>query len=327
VPALFEGAFTEDIEVRLKPKIFPRFSSRAQRDHLCMGPGMTHLTQSIITTLVTAAALSWTGSSPAADPIAPTAPATSIPPAVAPAASIPLAKTWISLFNGTSLDGWTIKIAKRPLGENYARTFRIEEGILKVSYEDYPAFDQQFGHLFTNIAYSRYILRLEYRFVGQMMPDAPKYVNLNSGVMLHAQSPQSMRMDQGFPASLEMQFLADEGKGARSTGNLCSPGTHVEMSGKLITKHIVTSSAPTIPAGEWVKAEVEVRGHDEIIHRINGVEVLRYQHPQLDPKNDNAPATDLLQAGSPLHLSYGHIALQAEGQPVWFRNIELMPLE
>jgi hypothetical protein len=94
-----------------------------------------------------------------------------------------------------------------------------------------------------------------------------------------------------------------------------------------VTKHIVTSSAPTLPTETWVKAEVEVRGHDEIIHRVNGVEVLRYQHPQLDPRNDNAPATDQLEAGGNRLLGFGHIALQAEGQPVWFRNIELLPLE
>jgi len=234
---------------------------------------------------------------------------------------------WVSLFNGKDLTGWTIKIAKRPLGENFANTFRVEEGILKVSYDGYDKFDEQFGHLFTNLAYSHYILRLEYRFTGTMIPDAPKYVNLNSGVMLHAQPPQSMRFDQGFPASLEMQFLADEGKGARSTANLCTPGTHVEMGGQLITKHIVKSSAPTFPAEQWVRAEVEVRGNDEIIHRINGVEVLRYQHPQLDPTNNNAPATDQIEAGGNVMLSYGHIALQAEGQPVWFRKIELMSLE
>lgn len=234
---------------------------------------------------------------------------------------------WIPLFNGKDLSGWTVKIAKRPLGENYANTFRVEDGILKVSYADYDRFDEQFGHLFTHLAYSHYILRLEYRFTGSMMPDAPKYVNLNSGVMLHAQPPQSMRYDQGFPASLEMQFLADEGKGKRSTGNLCTPGTHVVMGGKLITQHIVQSSAPALPAGQWVRAEVEVHGHDEIIHRINGVEVLRYQNPQLDPTNNNAPATDQIEAGGPVKLSYGHIALQAEGQPVWFRNIELRSLE
>jgi hypothetical protein len=234
---------------------------------------------------------------------------------------------WASLFNGKDLTGWTPKIAKRPLGENFANTFRVEDGILKVSYDGYDKFDEQFGHLFTNLAYSHYILRLEYRFTGKMIADAPKYVNLNSGVMLHAQPPQSMKFDQGFPASLEMQFLADEGKGERSTANLCTPGTHVEIGGQLVTKHIVKSSAPTFPAEEWVRAEVEVRGNDEIIHRINGVEVLRYQRPQLDPTNNNAPATDQIELGGNLMLSYGHIALQAEGQPVWFQKIELMSLE
>lgn len=234
---------------------------------------------------------------------------------------------WVPLFNGQDLQGWTVKIAKHPLGVNFANTFRVEDGILKVSYDGYEKFDQQYGHLFTNLAYSRYILRLEYRFTGTMMADAPKYVNLNSGVMLHAQPPQSMRFDQGFPASLEMQFLADEGKGPRSTGNLCSPGTHVEMDGGLITKHIVKSSAPTFSAEEWVRMEVEVRGHEEIIHRVNGVEVLRYQHPQLDPACTIAPASDITAAGGPLRLRSGHIALQAEGQPVWFRKIELKPLE
>ena len=106
---------------------------------------------------------------------------------------------WLPLFNGKDLSGWTVKIAKRPLGENYANTFHVEDGMIKVSYDGYPKFDQQYGHLFTNLAYSRYVLRMEYRFFGKMMPDAPKYVNLNSGVMIHAQPPQSMRLDQGFP--------------------------------------------------------------------------------------------------------------------------------
>ncbi len=234
---------------------------------------------------------------------------------------------WIPLFNGKDLTGWTIKIAKHPLGENFADTFQIEDGILKVSYDGYDKFDQQYGHLFTNLAYSHYILRMEYRFTGKMMPDAPKYVNLNSGVMIHAQPPQSMRFDQGFPSSLEMQFLADEGKGPRSTGNLCTPGTHVEMDVQLFTQHIAKSSAPTFPAEEWVRAEVEVHGNDEIIHRINGVEVLRYQRPQLDPACKIAPASDITDAGGDVMLGYGHIALQAEGQPVWFRKIELMSLE
>ena len=234
---------------------------------------------------------------------------------------------WVPLFNGKNLDGWTPKIAGHPLGENFADTFRVKDGMIQASYDGYQKFDSQFGHLFTNIAYSHYILRLEYRFTGKMMADAPNYVNLNSGVMIHAQTPQSMGMKQGFPCSLEVQFLADEGKGRRATGNVCTPGTNLEMNGKLVTQHIVESSAPTFRPEEWVKVVVEVHGSDEVIHRINGVEVLRYQNPQLDPRGEIAPADDLLAAGAGLLLGYGHIALQAEGQPVWFRNIELKSLE
>lgn len=234
---------------------------------------------------------------------------------------------WIPLFNGKDLSGWTPKIAKHPLGVNFQDTFRVEDGILKVSYAGYEKFDGQFGHLFSDISYSRYILRMEYRFEGAKMDDAPTWVNLNSGVMLHSQPPQSMAVEQDFPVSLEFQFLADEGKGKRSTGNLCTPGTNVVKDGTLVTRHIIESSAPTFAPGDWVKAEVEVNGADEVIHRINGVEVLRYQKPQLDPRGELAPSQPLLEKGAPKALGYGHFALQAEGQPVWFRNIELKSLE
>jgi hypothetical protein len=234
---------------------------------------------------------------------------------------------WVSLFNGKDLSGWTPKIAGHPLGENAHETFRVEDGILKVSYAGYEKFGTQFGHLYSNLAYSRYILRMEYRFEGAMMADAPGYVNLNSGVMYHSQPPQSMTLDQGFPVSMEFQFLADEGRGKRPTGNVCTPGTHLEIDGKKVEQHIVESSAPTFPPGEWVKIELEVRGNDEVIHRVNGVEVLRYQKPQLDPGCGIVPAEPLVKAGAPLMLSSGHIALQAEGQGVWFRKIELKPLE
>lgn len=236
-------------------------------------------------------------------------------------------RPWVTLFNGKCLDGWLPKITGHPLGENFANTFRVEDGMIKVSYDGYDKFAEQYGHLFTNIAYSHYIFRLEYRFFGKVMADAPSYTNLNSGVMIQAQTPQSMGLDQKFPASMEFQLLAGDGKGPRQTANVCTPGTNLEMGGKLLTQHIVKSTAPTFPADEWVRMEVEVHGSEEVIHRINGVEVLRYQRPQLDPRNEHAPATDLLDLGANKILSFGHIALQAEGQPVWFRNIELKSLE
>jgi len=81
--------------------------------------------------------------------------------AIARVADAPAARPWIPLFNGKNLDGWTVKITGYPLGVNYADTFCVEDGIIKVAYDKYPKFDKQFGHLYSNVAYSRYLLRLE----------------------------------------------------------------------------------------------------------------------------------------------------------------------
>jgi len=232
---------------------------------------------------------------------------------------------WHPLFNGRNLDGWTVKIAKHPLGENYADTFRVEDGMLKVSYDKYGKFDGQFGHLYSNVPYSHYVLRLEYRFTGTAVADSPSWAKLNSGVMIHSQSPLSIGLDQEWPASMEFQFLATGSTAGKQTGNVCTPGTNLEFNGKLTTQHIIDSTGKFYPLDEWVAAEIEVHGNDLVIHRINGKEVLRYSHPQLDPAEATARA--LLAAGEPLQLSFGYIALQAESQPIWFRNIEIRSLE
>ena len=197
--------------------------------------------------------------------------------------------------------------------------------MIKVSYDRYGKFDMQFGHLYTNQRYSHYILRLEYKFTGAAIADSPPWAKLNSGVMIHSQSPMSMGLNQPWPASMEFQFLSVGATAGRQTGNVCTPGTNLEMKGKLLTDHIIDSTSKLFPVDEWVAVEVEVHGNTEVIHRVNGVEVLRYQHPQLDPKEDSAKA--LLAAGAPLQLSFGHIALQAESQPVWFRNIRIRQLD
>lgn len=248
-----------------------------------------------------------------------------LPAPFVPAADAAPAGKWVRLFNGRNLEGWTVKIAQHPLGDNFADTFRVEDGIIKVSYDKYARFDQQFGHLYTNAAYSRYVLRLEYLLTGRVMADAPEWAGFNSGVMIHSQSPMSMTLGQLFPVSLEGQFLAAGTKAGRQTGNVCTPGTDIEVKGALTKAHIVESSSRLYPLDEWVTFEAEVHGHDEIIYRVNGREVLRYRHPQLDPTDPDAQR--LLDAGASLRVEYGHIALQAEGHPVWFRNIMLMPLD
>ncbi|HET7924008.1 MAG TPA: substrate-binding domain-containing protein, partial [Rhodanobacteraceae bacterium] len=108
------------------------------------------------------------------------------------------AADWRQLFNGRDLTGWTPKIRKHALGENFANTFRVRDGMLEVGYEGYGTFAEQFGHLFYSEPFSRYRLRIEYRFLGAQALDAPAWAARNSGVMVHSQAPGTMLRDQDF---------------------------------------------------------------------------------------------------------------------------------
>lgn len=232
--------------------------------------------------------------------------------------------TWERIFNGENLDGWTPKFSGSPLGENYRNTFRVDDGKLVVSYEEYESFNGEFGHLFYKDRLSHYKLRLEYRFIGEQVPNGPEWAIRNNGVMLHSQDPLTMRIEQAFPVSIETQFLGGLGVGERPTGNMCSPGSHVVINGALVTDHIVNSSSPTFHGDQWVKAELEVRGSESIKHYINGDEVLSLTLPEFDAGDPDAKK--FITVDNKL-MRNGFIALQAESHPTEFRNIELMLLD
>ncbi len=238
----------------------------------------------------------------------------------------PSAGKWIPLFDGKSLEGWTPKIKGYPAGENYADTFRVEDGVLKVSYDKYEKFDSKFGHLFYKTKYGKYRLRVEYRFVGQQCAGGPGWANRNSGVMVHGQTPESMRQDQDFPVSIEVQFLGGDGKKPRTTANVCSPGTHIVMHGKLVTQHCNNSKSKTYTDGEWVTVEVEAHGDGAIKHYVNGELVLEYEKPQYDPGDGDAKKLIEANGGEKL-IKEGTISLQSESHPIEFRKVEIMPLE
>lgn len=66
---------------------------------------------------------------------------------------------WISLFTGENLDKWDIKITGHEVGENYNNTFRVEDSMIRVSYDDYDNFNGSFGHLYSKKPYSYYKLK------------------------------------------------------------------------------------------------------------------------------------------------------------------------
>ena len=68
------------------------------------------------------------------------------------------------LFNGKDLSNWIPKFTGYELGVNYRDTFQAEDGVFKVSYDNWPDFDGEFGHIFYDESFSHYRLLVEYRF-------------------------------------------------------------------------------------------------------------------------------------------------------------------
>lgn len=232
-------------------------------------------------------------------------------------------KQWKPLFNGKNLEGWIPKINGYELNNNYKNTFQVENGVIKVSYDNYDNFTDQFGHLFYKTPFSNYKLRLKYRFVGEQATGGKSWAAKNSGIMIHCQSPETMLLKQAFPISLEVQLLGGVKKDElRPSGSLCTPGTHVVMEGNQITEHCITANCKTYYGEEWITAEVIVN-KDSIKHYIDGKLVMSYSKPTIGGEFLDATSKEVqVKDGEP--LTSGYISLQSESHPIEFKNIEII---
>lgn len=246
---------------------------------------------------------------------------------------------WISLFNGKDLSAWDIKIADRPLNDNYLNTFQVEDGMLRIVYDQYENFDDKYGHMYYKKPFSYYKLRFDYRFVGDQTPGGEAWNVRNSGIMVHSQSAASNTFEQHFPVSIEVQLLGGlSDDKVRTTANLCSPGTAVERFGVIDYSHCINSTSKTYHGDQWVNVEVVVMGEEYIAHLIDNDTVLRYEHPQIggafiskalkgqDWESMGVSNKEKWIAMEGERLSEGYIAVQAESHPIDFKNIELLDL-
>ena len=133
--------------------------------------------------------------------------------------------------------------------------------------------------------------------------------------MFHAQSPESILVEQDFPISLEAQFLGGNGIDERPTANLCTPGTHVHMERELVEQHCITAAAPTV---------LLVLGDSLIVHIMDGDTVLEYSRPVIGGGVVDGFDETVKEDGRP--LTGGYIALQSESHPVQFRQVLLRRL-
>jgi hypothetical protein len=232
---------------------------------------------------------------------------------------------WQQLFNGKDLDDWIVKINGHQLHDNFKNTFRVEKGILKVSYDGYENFENRFGLLTYKTPFSNYKFRLQYRFIGLQTKGGEAWATKNSGVMIHSQSPESMLLHQAFPLSLEVQLLGGITPNTpRPTGNLCTPATNVSINDIVFTDHCINANSKTYYGEEWVALEIIVT-KENITHKINGKTVISYSNPTIGGQFLKATSKEIqLKDGQP--LTGGYISLQSESHPIEFKNIELLEL-
>jgi hypothetical protein len=196
---------------------------------------------------------------------------------------------------------------------------------MQVRYDGYEDFDQQYGHIYYNKPFSHYLLKVEYRFVGEQATGGEGWATRNSGAMLHCQDPTTILKDQDFPISIEGQLLGGDGVNPRTTSNLCTPGTHVEIDGELFTPHCVSSTSKTYHGEQWVTASFLVLGDSIVYHILEGDTVMKYSRPQIGGGNVNPFDPNVKIDGTP--LTSGYISLQSESHPIDFRKVELFDLK
>lgn len=232
---------------------------------------------------------------------------------------------WIHLFNGENLDGWDIKIAGYELNENPFNTFRVEDGMLRVSYEDYERWNGELGHIYYQEPYSHYHIVVEYRFIGGQVTDGPDWGFRNNGIMMHSQSAESVTLNQLLPISIEMQLLGGDGENDRTNGNLYAPGTQVKINGVLQEEDWIASNSRTYHGDDWIRAEAIVLGDSLVQHILDGEVVLEYTDVTMGGEGPDYYDPNVKRYGEP--LGSGHIAFQAETHPTDFRLVKILPLK
>ena len=233
----------------------------------------------------------------------------------------------INLFNGKNFDGWYSFLQYRGRGNDPKKVFTVHEGLIRISGEEW-------GCITTNEEYSNYKLVVEFKWGTQT--NAPRVNNaMDNGVLLH-----SIGSDCGkegiWMHSIECQVIEGGTGDFIGVGDgspqfaLTSPvapekqggsyifqpqGTHVTINEGRINwfgrdpnwkdvKGFRGKNDIEKPAGEWNRIECIAVG-DKISIILNGT---------------------LVNQAFNVKPSRGRIQIQSEGAEIFFRRIDLTPL-
>ena len=225
---------------------------------------------------------------------------------------------WETLFNGTDLTGWYSYLPSQGVNRDPEGVFRAENGTLHVLGVENKG-EREFGYLATERSYQNYHLRLEFRWgTKRFAPRADK--KRDSGVIYHVTG-----RDQVWPQGVEYQIQEGDtgdfwllgGTTLTTTVESVQPDEpRYEQNGLPYTSRRgdfvrIIKDGTFESSSDWNTVDIIVRG-DTATHKING------------QANNRAYS---LHAPNGAALTEGKIMLQAEGAEIFYRNIQIRPLE
>jgi hypothetical protein len=246
---------------------------------------------------------------------------------------------WAPLFDGRDFDGLYIRLAGTLQDPAKQGAFRIEDGTLHVSASG------GIGAIATEASYSRYQVRVEYRFgKGQGHPNAGLLYHIDTADWRpgdafgtrNAQVPyfagayakgveyQMYRGDAGAFLGIMNVWVTAETKG--DANHTWKPGgvpyTAYPTDG-LADRRIYRSVDAAPDDTDWVRFEGRIRGADNVEHIVNGITVMKGK----DLRHNRKTAITSKDDPERLPMDRGHIGLQSEGAEVWYRNWQVRLLD
>lgn len=234
-------------------------------------------------------------------------------------------KGWKPIFNGKDLAGWETFLSYQPeqgndavigVGKDPDRVFSVVDGAIRIS-------GKQWGALTSQGEFENYRLRLEFKW-GELQWAPRATGKRDSGVLYHAVGPHGAQSGH-WMRSLEMQVQeGDCGDyhsldGANVDVEAVKPGEDLQYKPGApvvasVKQRVLHSEDAEKPKGQWNVLEIVLRG-DSVEHIVNGTVVFRGTHSKQTVDGKVVP------------LTRGKIQLQSEGAEVFYRNIEVQPLD
>jgi len=206
-------------------------------------------------------------------------------------APLACAQQWISLFNGKDFTGWTFHLRQPKDGKKVdpKDVWSVADGYVR-------CIGKPNGYMATEKEYGDYVLKVKWRFPADSKGG-------NSGVLLHVQDYKY------WPTSVEAQLQSDR---AGDFWLIYPPDVKLDVDPKRQdpkqARHyfrLETKDPVEKPFGEW--NQYEITCHDgDIRLAVNGT---------------------FVNEGKSGSLKKGRIALQSEGAPIEFKDIEIKEMK